>query len=378
MLIRHAAPVDYGPVIAVLDHWWGRNGMTDMVPRLFFTRFRPTSFVAEQEGELRAFLCGFVSQTDPSDAYIHFVGVHPDERGAGLGRRLYERFFAEVAALGCNAVHCVTGPVNEGSRAFHAAMGFSSTVVADYDGKGDDRVVFRLDLAGARSELDAQIAGVAAAHRRLVATLEREPWEPASPSPLPGWSIGHVATHLARNADAVSGILRAVAAGEVGVQYPGGAAQRSADIEAGATRPRTEVLDDVRRAGAALDLELALTPATAWADGRTRSMLEDLPAAAWPMRRWREVEIHHVDLGLSFGWDDWSSPFVAREWTARVAELPARLDRGGCRLDITDEGVSEVAGADGGPTVTGSRRELLAWMLGRATIDGAPTLADAT
>ena len=42
------------------------------------------------------FVCGFLSQTDPEEAYIHFVGVSPEHRGGGVGRTLYERFFAEV------------------------------------------------------------------------------------------------------------------------------------------------------------------------------------------------------------------------------------------------------------------------------------------
>ena len=72
-----------------------------MLPRLFFLHFEGTSFVAEDEdGELAGFVCGFLSQTDPEEAYIHFVGVSPEHRGGGVGRTLYERFFAEVRDAG--------------------------------------------------------------------------------------------------------------------------------------------------------------------------------------------------------------------------------------------------------------------------------------
>jgi len=117
--------------------------MAPMLPQLFFLHFEGTSFVAEdEEGDLAAFLCGFLSQTDSDEAYIHFVGVSPEHREEGVGRTLYERFFDEVRAQGRSVVRCVTSPVNEGSVAFHEALGFEIDRVAkDYDGPGEDRIL---------------------------------------------------------------------------------------------------------------------------------------------------------------------------------------------------------------------------------------------
>ena len=142
--IRHAQPSDYGRVIGRVNTWWGGRDMAPMLPKLFFLHFEGTSFVAERDdGQLAGFLVGFVSQTDPSEAYIHFVGVDPAERGSGLGRQLYERFFDAVGAHGCSVVRCVTSPANADSVAFHEALGFEAErTVADYDGPGEDRVVF--------------------------------------------------------------------------------------------------------------------------------------------------------------------------------------------------------------------------------------------
>ena len=98
MEIRPLRPSDYLTVISVIDNWWGGRQMADMLPRLFFDHFTDTCLAAERDGELAGFLVGFVSQSRPAEAYIHFVGIHPGERGHGLGRRLYERFFAEVRA----------------------------------------------------------------------------------------------------------------------------------------------------------------------------------------------------------------------------------------------------------------------------------------
>jgi len=117
--------------------------MAPILPKLFFIHFEGTSFVAEDtSGELLGFVCGFLSQTADDEAYIHFVGVTPEDRGDGLGRALYERFFEAARASGRTSVRCVTSPVNQGSIAFHEAMGFQvERVVEDYEGPGEDRVL---------------------------------------------------------------------------------------------------------------------------------------------------------------------------------------------------------------------------------------------
>ena len=147
--VRHAKPSDYGRVIGRVNVWWGGREMAPILPRLFFLHFEGTSFVADDdEGELAGFVCGFLSQTDPEEAYIHFVGVSPARRGEGIGRTLYERFFAEAREQGRSLVRCVTSPANEDSIAFHEALGFEVDRVAeDYDGPGEDRVLLLKRLA---------------------------------------------------------------------------------------------------------------------------------------------------------------------------------------------------------------------------------------
>jgi ribosomal protein S18 acetylase RimI-like enzyme len=132
--------------------------MSDMLPKLFFVHFRNTSFVAECNGKIVGFLIGFFSQTFPDQAYVHFVGVHPDFRREGLAGNLYRHFFEIVRKHGCSAVRCVTSPVNKISIAFHLRMGFNIepgdklmegiSVTENYDGQGGDRVLF-VKLLGA-------------------------------------------------------------------------------------------------------------------------------------------------------------------------------------------------------------------------------------
>jgi ribosomal protein S18 acetylase RimI-like enzyme len=140
MLIRNAEPADYARVIPVVDEWWGGRQMAAMLPKLFFVPFRDTSFVTEVDGALAGFLCGFRSQTFDEEAYIHFVGVDPAHRGAGVARALYERFFEAVAPR--STIRAVTSPRNEGSIAFHRALGFEvERIDEDYDGRGEARAL---------------------------------------------------------------------------------------------------------------------------------------------------------------------------------------------------------------------------------------------
>ena len=144
MEIRHAHPSDYGRVIQHVNAWWGGREMAPMLPKLFFLHFESTSFVAERDdGTIAGFLIGFLSQTRDDEAYVHFVGVAPDQRGSGLGRDLYEQFFATAREHGRTTVHCVTSTTNEESVEFHRALGFEvDRVASDYDGPGEDRVLF--------------------------------------------------------------------------------------------------------------------------------------------------------------------------------------------------------------------------------------------
>jgi RimJ/RimL family protein N-acetyltransferase len=160
--LRPLEPGDQGRVVGVLDEWWGRP-IGGLLPRPFFTHFRETSFVLERRGELVGFLVGFLSQTHADEAYIHAVGIAPGDRGKGLGRLLYQRFFAVVAAHGRRRVRAVTSPVNTGSVEFHRRLGFAVTEPA-----GDGSVSFLREV-----EVDASHvrAACAALHVPLTGAL---------------------------------------------------------------------------------------------------------------------------------------------------------------------------------------------------------------
>ncbi|MDQ0416683.1 GNAT superfamily N-acetyltransferase [Croceifilum oryzae] len=157
MKIRPVEKSDYYKVISVIDDWWGGRQVADMLPKLFFDHFKDTSFVIDEDHDVLAFLIGFISQSNPQEAYIHFVGVHPDYRKEGLAKKLYEEFFKIVKEKNCRMIHCVTSPINQVSIAFHHKMGFSMVegndtvqgvpVHKNYDGRGQDRVLFVKEFA---------------------------------------------------------------------------------------------------------------------------------------------------------------------------------------------------------------------------------------
>ena len=146
IVVRAARPADYDAIAAVADGWWGRP-IVGVIPRLFLDHFHTTSLVAEQDGELAGFLVGFLSPSQPGEAYIHFVGVAPQLRRTGLAGDLYTRFFALAEGRGRTVVSAVTSPVNTGSVAFHRRLGFTvAGPVPDHDGPGHALMTFRRSL----------------------------------------------------------------------------------------------------------------------------------------------------------------------------------------------------------------------------------------
>lgn len=175
-------------------------------------------------------------------------------------------------------------------------------------------------MTGAPTDL---VDGCVAAHATLLADIARLPDEVARrPSRLPGWSVGHVLTHIARNADSVVWRLEGAARGELRDQYPGGLEQRAGDIEAGAGRPAAELVRDVQQTADAVERVMAdLSPAAWDAPSRTsKGVVENSRDAA--LSRWREVVVHHGDLGLG---PVPLPPALVEVWLPR--ELPRLAER---------------------------------------------------
>ena len=168
----------------------------------------------------------------------------------------------------------------------------------------------------------------------------------AAPSLCPGWTVGHVLTHIARNADGLRRGAEGARRGEAVAMYDSAEA-RDQDIEAGAGRPVAELVADVISSAAALrDAWSAMRPAD-WDREMLHHRFGTLPLSDTPMMRLSEVEIHHVDLGGRFRPDGWPDSFVAGILSA-ADDLPARLPDGlALQVRATDTGERWSTGAAG-------------------------------
>lgn len=177
---------------------------------------------------------------------------------------------------------------------------------------------------------EVELAGCREAHRRLdeaIAGLTDA--QARQPCRLPGWTVGHLLTHLARNADSVVRRLEGAERGEIVDQYPGGFEGRAAEIEAGAHRPAAELLADVAASSARCDEVAARLAPEAWTRTTRAVGGAEAPASFLAFTRWREVEVHHVDLGLGYEPAHWPPGLVERWLPQLLEQLPGRTDPAG-------------------------------------------------
>jgi maleylpyruvate isomerase len=131
------------------------------------------------------------------------------------------------------------------------------------------------------------------------------------PSLLPGWTRGHVLTHLARGGDALRNVLEGA---RTGTPRPAYASQQARDaaIEAGSGRSPAELAADIRESAAAFRAAVLAMPDEAWTT-EVSVPTGPVPASQLLVRRLVEVELHHVDLGCDYRPADWPTTFNVLE-----------------------------------------------------------------
>jgi maleylpyruvate isomerase len=222
------------------------------------------------------------------------------------------------------------------------------------------------------------LAEVTEATAQLIGSAERlDDAAVREPSALPGWTRGHLLTHLARNADALRNLLAWAATGERHEMYPD-RAKKDADIEAGSTRTAAQLAADLRESAQRFVEAAARLAPEAWDTEVERRFGGPQPARKIPWWRLEEVLVHHVDLDTGFSPAHWPAEFTgpALEMAGeRFADgsYPATV-ASPFRLYAEDSLRTVGVGCD--PTdkefllVRGPEPALLAWLIGRSDGDG--------
>lgn len=281
------------------------------------------------------------------------------------------------------------------------------------------------------SDTDTVLAALAAATDRLLATIDAMPaaaWREASL--LPGWTRAHVLAHLALNAKALGGVLTTATSDDPLPMYAS-ARRRDTDIAQMARQRPAQIADRLavgaavlaahmgggptpqealeavgrvgevggadagRAAGTTVIATFAAADAARVAAGgllpaRT-TMLGDapdpqpLPTAGTfertpggplmrlvdvPWMRWREVEIHHADLGLGYGAADWPDVFTDYLLSVAARDRDGEVDAVLRPTDGNDDGPGERILGAGGPVIAGTRAALVWWLIGRGSGEG--------
>lgn len=208
--------------------------------------------------------------------------------------------------------------------------------------------------------------------RLLQTVAELQDADLRAPSLLPGWSRGHVLTHLARNADALSNVVRSVLTGETIPMYAS-TEVRNADIDAGSGRSPADLEADVESSAERLLALLADVPVDRLDLPVPTGRGWDLTVHDVPAMRLREVAYHHVDLAAGFGFADLPADVLRRG----LEECPARF------LSVVPGATVSARWAEGDPLtltigdgavpVDGSAADVLAWLTGRSSGSGLTT-----
>jgi maleylpyruvate isomerase len=196
--------------------------------------------------------------------------------------------------------------------------------------------------------------------------------EAREPSLLPGWSRGHVLTHLARNAEGGTRLLIWARTGEPSYEYPSVAARAQA-IENGAGRPAQELAEDVQRTATALQEAAAAMPPDAWQRRVTWTTGHETAAEHVPASRLAEVLIHHVDLSYGYRPGDWPPNWTSEMLDRAVDSMndERHLAPLTAALHATDTGrefrLDRPGNTGGTDRISGTEADILAWLMGRST-----------
>ncbi len=194
-------------------------------------------------------------------------------------------------------------------------------------------------------------------------SVSDEDWR--GPSRLPEWSRGHVATHVARHADALVRLTEWARTGQRTDMYAS-PEERAEEIESGSARSGLDLQIDLdTSAGRLGDAFDRLDVEGGWDAVVEMRGGAQVPARLLPLARLVEVAVHHVDLDIGFEITDLDPQGAdwMLEWCA--FRLRDRDEFPQLHLEA-DSGFTVVVGQVGDPIhVSGSSPRLLGWLTNR-------------
>lgn len=190
----------------------------------------------------------------------------------------------------------------------------------------------------------------------------------AAPSLIDGWTLGHVVSHLSRNADALRNVLEGAEHGEQRPLYTS-REERDAEIEAGARQDTASIARDFEQTTRFLTEKFLAVPDEVWSAPIDLRGPTTADTILWA--RLAEVEFHHHDLGVDAG-------LVLLD-PRQLALLLAALQRTYLRTRWADgaapgfvlapDDMGLITVGAGGPTISGDPVDVALWISGRG--DGA-------
>lgn len=118
---------------------------------LMADEFGDASIIAERDGEIMGFVVGLCPPKRPDTVFVWQVGVMPEARGLGLGRRLLDNLVDVEGASHVRFLEATVTPSNSASRALfesfarhrdaecEVADGYSSEDFKPQDHEAEDR-----------------------------------------------------------------------------------------------------------------------------------------------------------------------------------------------------------------------------------------------
>ncbi|MFG1911902.1 maleylpyruvate isomerase family mycothiol-dependent enzyme [Kribbella sp. NPDC048928] len=197
------------------------------------------------------------------------------------------------------------------------------------------------------------------ADRLLALTADLDDPTARGDSVLPGWSRGHVITHIANFSEAMTRQVDEALQGRLIEVYDGGRPARNAAIDDGADRSADELRTHLNEAVTAL---LASWDKVSPTDWPLPILHRNSNLSAGLQASWRELTIHTSDLGLAFTPADWSEDFCLHLLDFLRARTPDNT-----HLILQSPTATWDNGTGKEVRLTGALTDLTAWYAGRPT-----------